>query len=98
VGLLTGVLGTVQMAAHQIAITLAAFTFMVPLGVGQAAAVLAGHAIGAGDDVRAKAAIRAAYICGVGFMSIAALAFLGAPLLLAHAFTPDERARSLACV
>jgi MATE family multidrug resistance protein len=98
VGLLMGVLGTVQMAAHQIAITLAAFTFMVPLGVGQAAAVRVGHAIGAGDDVRAKAAIRAAYICGVGFMSIAALAFLGAPRLLAHAFTPDERVVSLAAV
>src|SRR5262245_36299180 len=98
VGLLMGVLGTVQMAAHQIAITLAAFTFMVPLGVGQAAAVRVGHAIGAGDDARAKAAIRAAYICGVGFMTFAALAFLGAPRLLAHAFTPDERVVALAAV
>jgi len=98
VGLLMGVLGTVQMAAHQIAITLAAFTFMVPLGVGQAAAVRVGHAIGAGDDARAKAAIRAAYICGVGFMIFAGLAFLGAPRLLAHAFTPDERVVTLAAV
>jgi len=98
VGLLMGVLGTVQMAAHQIAITLAAFTFMVPLGVGQAAAVRVGNAIGAGEEARAKAAIRAAYICGVGFMSIAGLAFLVAPRLLAHAFTPDERVVSLAAV
>jgi MATE family multidrug resistance protein len=98
VGLLMGVLGTVQMAAHQIAITLAAFTFMVPLGVGQAAAVRVGHAIGSGDDARAKAAIRAAYICGVGFMGLAAMAFLGAPRLLAHAFTADERVVSLAAV
>ena len=28
-----------------------------------------GHAIGAGDDARARAAIRAAYLCGVGFMT-----------------------------
>jgi MATE family multidrug resistance protein len=98
VGLLMGVIGTVQMAAHQIAITLAAFTFMVPLGVGQAAAVRVGHAIGAGDDARAKAAIRAAYVCGVGFMGLAGLAFLAAPRLLAHAFTPDERVVSLAAV
>ena len=46
--LLMGVLGTTQMAAHQIAINLASFTFMVPLGVSTATAVLVGHAIGAG--------------------------------------------------
>ena len=34
IGLLMGVLGTTEMASHQIAITLAALTFMVPLGVG----------------------------------------------------------------
>jgi hypothetical protein len=34
--LLMGVLGTTQMAAHQIAINLASFTFMVPLGVSTA--------------------------------------------------------------
>src|SRR5262249_51328312 len=48
IGLLMGVLGTIEMAAHQIAITLAALTFMVPLGVATAAAVRVGHAIGAG--------------------------------------------------
>ena len=48
--LLMGVLGTTQMAAHQIAINLASFTFMVPLGVSTATAVLVGHAIGAGDE------------------------------------------------
>ena len=69
IGLLMGVLGTIEMAAHQIAITLAALTFMVPLGVATAAAVRVGHAIGAGDDARARAAIRAAYVCGVGFMT-----------------------------
>ena len=47
VALLMGVLGTAQMAAHQIAINLASLTFMVPLGVSTAAAVLVGHAIGA---------------------------------------------------
>src|SRR4029079_13857119 len=40
----------------------------------------------------------ASYICGVGFMSIAGLAFLVAPRLLADAFTPDERVVSLAAV
>src|SRR5438477_211078 len=37
IGVLMGVLGTREMAAHQIAINLASLTFMVPLGVGAAA-------------------------------------------------------------
>jgi MATE family multidrug resistance protein len=98
IGLLMGVLGTIEMAAHQIAITLAAFTFMVPLGVGSAVAVRVGHAIGAGDDARARAAIRAGYICGVGFMALTAIAFLSAPRLLAAAFTSDARVIALASV
>lgn len=98
IGLLMGVLGTVEMAAHQIAITLAALTFMVPLGVATAAAVRVGHAIGAGDDARAKAAIRAAYISGVGFMTLTGILFLSMPRLLSHAFTGDARVVALASV
>jgi MATE family multidrug resistance protein len=98
VGLLMGVLGTIEMAAHQIAITLAALTFMVPLGVGSAAAVRVGRAIGAHDAPRARAAVRAAYLCGIGFMSLTAVVFLSAPSLLARAFTGDERVIALAAV
>lgn len=93
-----GVLGTVEMAAHQIAITLAALTFMVPLGVATAAAVRVGHAIGSGDDARALDAIRAAYICGVGFMTLTAVAFLAVPTVFASAFTRDPTVIKLAVV
>jgi multidrug resistance protein, MATE family len=96
IGLLMGVLGTTEMAAHQVAITLAAFTFMVPLGVGSASAVRVGRAIGAADMPRARAAIRASYLCGVGFMTITAIAFVAAPRLLAEAFTGDARVITLA--
>lgn len=89
IGLLMGVLGTTEMAAHQVAITLAAFTFMVPLGVGSATAVRVGRAIGAGDQIRARAAIRAGYACGVGFMALTAIGFLLFPRVLAAAFTGD---------
>jgi MATE family multidrug resistance protein len=96
IGLLMGLIGTTAVAAHQIAITLAAFTFMVPLGVGSAAAVRVGHAIGSGDQPRARAAIRAAYLSGVGFMTLTALAFLGAPRMLSRAFTTDAAVIDLA--
>jgi MATE family multidrug resistance protein len=89
IGLMMGMLGTTEMAGHQIAITLAALTFMVPLGVGAAAAVRVGRAVGERDKARAKLAARAAFICGMGFMAITALIFLLAPRLLAQLFTSD---------
>ncbi len=96
IGLLMGVLGTRELAAHQVAITLAALTFMVPLGVGAAASVRVGQAIGAGDAPRVREAAHAAYICGVGFMCVTALAFLGAPRLLASMMTNDPAVVAIA--
>lgn len=96
IGLLMGILGTVEMAAHQIAITLASLTFMVPLGVSSAAAVRVGRAVGRGDAPRARAAAWAAYLCGVGFMCATALIFLTLARPLARAFTGDARVVAVA--
>jgi MATE family multidrug resistance protein len=89
IGLLMGILGTRELAGHQVAITLAALTFMVPLGVGAAASVRVGRAVGAGDAEGARAAASAAYVCGVGFMGVTALAFLAFPRPLAAMMTSD---------
>jgi multidrug resistance protein, MATE family len=89
IGLLMGVLGTRELAGHQVAITLAALTFMVPLGVGAAASVRVGRAVGAGDAAGARAAAHAAYVCGVGFMCLTALGFLLFPRQLAAMMTSD---------
>jgi MATE family multidrug resistance protein len=94
--LLMGVLGTTQMAAHQIAINLASFTFMVPLGVSTATAVLVGHAIGAGDESRARRSAVAGIACGTAFMCLSALAFLFFPELFARAYTSDRVVIALA--
>ena len=48
-----GTLGPVPLAAHQVAIQCAAFTFMVPLGIGIATSVRVGQAIGRQEPVRA---------------------------------------------
>jgi MATE family multidrug resistance protein len=96
IGLMMGMLGTIEMAAHQIAITLAALTFMVPLGVSAAAAVRVGRAVGAHDAARARSAARAALACGMGFMTLTALLFLTAPSLLAGIFTGDASVIALA--
>jgi MATE family multidrug resistance protein len=96
IGLLMGVLGTRELAGHQVAITLAALTFMVPLGVGAAASVRVGRAVGAGDAVGARAAAHAAYVCGVGFMCLTALAFLFLPRQLAAMMTSDPAVIAIA--
>lgn len=87
IALLMGGLGTVQMAAHQVAINLASLTFMVPLGVGSATAVRVGHAIGKGDGGGARRAASSGLILGTMFMAVAAALFLGLPRMLASAYT-----------
>ena len=94
--LLMGVLGTTQMAAHQIAINLASFTFMVPLGVSTATAVMVGHAIGAGDESQARRSAIAGILTGTAFMCVSALAFRLFPEALARAYTGDATVVALA--
>jgi len=98
IALLMGGLGTVQMAAHQVTINLASLTFMVPLGVSSAAAVLVGRAIGAGDGDGARRAAAAGLLIGAGFMSLMAALFVGAPRLLATAYTSVEEVVVLAAL
>lgn len=86
---LAGRLAPASLAAHQIAINIAAFTFMVPLGVSSAGAVRVGHAVGRRDGDAAARAGWTALLFGVGFMAIAAAAFVLVPHLLIGAFTSD---------
>ncbi len=96
IGVLMGVLGAREMAAHQIAINLASLTFMVPLGVGAAAAVRVGHAAGSGESERARESTRAALVCGVGFMALTGVFLLAAPRMIASWYTHEESVAALA--
>jgi MATE family multidrug resistance protein len=87
--LMIGLLGTVPLAGHQIALMLAALTYMVPLGVAAAAAVLVGHAIGRGDPEAARREAGAALVCGVAFMSVTAVVLITMAPFLARIFTAD---------
>src|SRR6185436_1216947 len=87
---LAGRVSTDALAAHQIALNLASFTFMVPFGIASAAAVRVGHAVGRRDPAGAMRAGWTAIAIGVGFMAVAAAAFLLAPRLLVGAFTTDR--------
>jgi MATE family multidrug resistance protein len=96
VALLMGWLGVVQVAAHQVAINVASLTFMVPLGVSSAAAVIVGHAVGIGDPAAVRRAMAAALLVGAGFMSATAVILIGAPQWLAGIYTHDPAVVALA--
>lgn len=80
---LMGKLGAAEVAAHQIALQWASISFMVPLGIAQAATVRVGLSIGAGDRPGAIRAGWIAILLGVGFMAAMAIVFwlAGAPLV-----------------
>ncbi|MCP3964068.1 MAG: MATE family efflux transporter [bacterium] len=90
VALMMGNLGSRELAAHQIALTLAALSFMVPLGISGAAATRAGNAIGRRDMDGARRSALVCLMLGAAVMSIAALAFALAPWHLSRLFTTEE--------
>jgi len=96
VGVLMGRLGAGAMAANQVALNLSSITFMVPLGVSIAGAVLVGQAIGRGDSAEARRAAMAALVCGVGFMLVSGITMLAFPKLLARAYTSDATVQAIA--
>ncbi|MGA2559562.1 MAG: MATE family efflux transporter, partial [Terracidiphilus sp.] len=89
--LAAGWLTPVALATHQIALNYAAVTYMVPLGVGSAAAVSVGHAIGAGNGPKARRAGWLALALGTGFMLLAALVFVAVPRPLIALYTTDAQ-------
>ena len=82
-------LGPMALAGHEIALTCAALTFMVPLGISSAAAVRVGQEIGRGDLTAARRAGWSAIILGAGFMTCAALVFVSFSKTLARIFSLD---------
>ncbi|MBZ5507045.1 MAG: MATE family efflux transporter [Acidobacteriia bacterium] len=87
---LIGKLGAIQLAGHQIALNVASFTYMVPLGICSAAAVRVGHAMGARD---AHAAARAGWMAlffGALFMSCSGLVLFFFARPIARVYTPDR--------
>lgn len=89
IGLFMGWLGTAQMAAHQVALNLVAFTFMVPVGIAAAAAVRVGQEVGRGNADGARRSAGAALGLGIGFMCATAALFLAVPGAFGRLYTDD---------
>lgn len=87
--LLMGWLGVIEIASHQIAITCAATTFMVPLGLSIAVAIRVGQAIGAGQAARVRPIAYSALGFGFLFSCLFAAGFIVFNTPLATVFTAD---------
>lgn len=96
VALLMGILGERQLAAHQVAISVVSFTYMIPLGVAAAASVLVGNAIGRGDDDDARRDAGAALFLGGGVMVVTGLAYALFPEPIARFASNDEHVIAIA--
>jgi MATE family multidrug resistance protein len=83
---LMGLIDAASLAAHAIALQIASVSFMVPMGLGQAATVRVGRAHGAGDRAGVARAGWTAFVLGVGFMALMALVMVAVPHLLIAAF------------
>ena len=94
--LMMGWLGAEALAAHQIAITCAATTFMIPLGLSQAVSVRIGQARGAGETGRYLPIVFGAFGVTVLFMAIFAVAFMSAGAAIAEWFVANTAVASLA--
>lgn len=94
-GIVMGLLGTLPVAGHQIALNLSALTFMVPLGVSQATAVLVGQGVGAQDPLRTRNSALAGLLLGAGFMVCTMILFLTLPRPLARIYSADPEVLAL---
>jgi MATE family multidrug resistance protein len=83
---LMGLIGAASIAAHAVTLQIAAFTFMVPLGLSQAATVRVGLAYGRRDRRGIARAGRTALALGVSFMAVMACVMLAMPHKLVELF------------
>jgi MATE family multidrug resistance protein len=91
---LMGLIDADSIAAHAIALQIAAITFMVPLGVGQAATIRVGLALGRGDRAGIGRAGWTAFVIGVGFMGLMAALMWAAPRPMITLFLDDVPANA----
>lgn len=85
-----GRFGSIPTAGHQIALSLASLTFMVPLGISIASAVRVGQGIGRGDPEAAVRAGDTAIVISICFMAAMSVVFVAVPTVLIRLFTADS--------
>ena len=94
--IMIGWLGTVQLAAHQIAINLASITYMATLGISSAGAIRVGNALGKQDVNEVRRAGFTAIILGASIMAVCGLIFITLRDFLPSLYIHDNNVISIA--
>jgi MATE family multidrug resistance protein len=94
--ILIGTIGLVQQAAHQVAMSLAAMTYMMASGISSGAAIKSGNYFGAGDHKNLRMSAISNYHIVLAFMAITALIFTFGRHLLPWIITSDENVIAIA--
>ena len=89
--LMMGWIGTVQLAAHGIAMEVASLAFMVHVGLSNAATVRAGRAIGAGDAQGLRDGARAAIALSFAFGITMVILFVALPQPIIALFLDTDK-------
>ncbi|XP_077993657.1 multidrug and toxin extrusion protein 1-like [Glandiceps talaboti] len=87
---LTGAAASIQLDAQAILYQLVIITFMYPFGMGVAASVRVGNALGGGDKDKAKNTAKVAIVCTWIGAAASAVIILSLKSLLGKAFTNDQ--------
>ena len=95
-GIMMGWIGEVALAAHQIALGIASFTFMIASGIGSATTIRVSHQLGAKLFIDLKRAGQASIHLAVAFMSMTAISFYFFRDYLPMMFTEDSDVIELA--
>lgn len=88
--ILMGLIGVAEIAAHAVALNIAAVTFQVPLGIAQAATIRVGTAFGARDPVWIGRAGRMALAVGIGFMAFTAALIWATPRMFVGVYVDAD--------
>jgi MATE family multidrug resistance protein len=96
--ILMGLIGTAALAAHQIALQVTAILFMVPFGIGMAATVRVGHAVGRNDPAAVKRAGLTAMLLGIGLVAILTLSVIVVRFAIARFFLGDAATNASATI
>lgn len=91
---LMGWLGTVPLAAHGVVLQISSATFMLQLGLSNAATVRVGNALGRGDRVHMRRGAQVVVALSVAIAALSILLFLAVPEMLLGIFiSPHEPQR-----
>ncbi|XP_035679458.1 multidrug and toxin extrusion protein 1-like [Branchiostoma floridae] len=93
--LLTGLIGTVDLAAQGIIITINGLNYMMPMGMGIAASIRVGNELGAGNAAQAKLSAKVGIFSFCCYAVFAGIVLLSSRHVIGYVFSSDKEVVSL---